>query len=101
MGLGTRVGTGKYERLLERCAGLEPIPTAVAHPCEAGALEGAIEAGQKGLIIPILVGPLDKIRQIATAAGIDLGDVRIEDVPHSHAAASRAVGLVREGQAEV
>ena len=27
-------GTGKYERLLARCTKLEPIPTAVAHPCE-------------------------------------------------------------------
>ena len=31
-------GTGKYEQLLERCRSLEPIPTAVAHPCEATAL---------------------------------------------------------------
>ena len=35
-------GTGKYERLLERCKGLEPVPTAVAHPCEATALAGAV-----------------------------------------------------------
>jgi hypothetical protein len=46
-------GTGKYERLLERCRSLEPIPTAVAHPCEATALSGAIEAASKGLIVPI------------------------------------------------
>ena len=29
---GTAKGTGKYERLLERCLSLEPVPTAVAHP---------------------------------------------------------------------
>ena len=35
-------GTGKYEQLLERCRGLAPIPTAVAHPCESsGARRGA------------------------------------------------------------
>ena len=28
-------GTGKYEQLLERCSNLEPVPTAVAHPCDA------------------------------------------------------------------
>jgi len=37
-------GTGKYERLLERCESLPPVPTAVAHPCEATALSGAVEA---------------------------------------------------------
>ena len=60
-------GTGKYEQLLERCASLEPIPTAVAHPCEATALAGAIEAGEQGLITPILVGPAAKIDEIAEA----------------------------------
>ena len=66
-------GTGKYEQLLARCRSLEPVPTAVAHPCEETALAGAIEAGAKGLIAPILVGPEAKIREIAKAHGIDLG----------------------------
>ncbi len=61
----TTTGTGKYEALLERCRNLEPVPTAVAHPCEAQALAGAVEAGAKGLITPILVGPAAKIREIA------------------------------------
>jgi hypothetical protein len=56
-------GTGKYERLLERCAGLAPIPTAVAHPCEQSALAGALEAAENGLITPILVGPEKKLRR--------------------------------------
>ena len=94
-------GTGKYERLLERCASLEPIPTAVAHPCEATALAGAVEAAGKGLIVPILVGPSAKIKATAESAGIDVGGLEIVDVPHSHAAATRAVELVREGRVEI
>ena len=66
-------GTGKYEQLLERCRSLEPVPTAVAHPCEETALAGALEAGAKGLIAPILVGPAAKIREVAKKSGIDLG----------------------------
>lgn len=97
----SQTGTGKYERLLERCAGLGPVPAAVAHPCEATALAGAVEAGQKGLIVPILVGPSAKIRATAESAGIDLGGLEIVDVSHSHAAAARAVELVREGRAEI
>jgi phosphate acetyltransferase len=94
-------GTGKYELLLERCRSLEAVPTAVAHPCEETALSGAIEAGTKGLIAPILVGPAAKLREIARRSGIDLGKTRIVDAPHSHAAATKAVELVRNGEAEL
>jgi phosphate acetyltransferase len=92
-------GTGKYERLLERCKGLEPIPTAVAHPCEASALASAIEAAHKGLIVPMLVGPADKIAATARSAGIDLGGLQIVDAPHSHASAAKAVETIRKGEA--
>lgn len=96
-----RTGTGKYEALLERCKAYEPIPTAVAHPCEETALAGPLEAAAKGLIIPILVGPVAKITEVAKRGGIDLGKTEIIDAPHSHAAAAVAVSLVREGRAEL
>src|SRR5262245_59561396 len=96
-----QTGTGKYEQLLERCKKLEPISTAVAHPCEQTALEGAIDAAAKGLIKPILVGPEAKIREIAAKHNIDLGHTPIVDAPHSHASAAKAVELVRQGQAEI
>ena len=91
----------KYDQLLERCKKLAPIPTAVAHPCEITALEGALEAAEMGLIVPILVGPAAKIRALAKANKIDLGKTEIVDAPHSHASAARAVELVREGKAEL
>ena len=94
-------GTGRYERLLERCASLAPVPTAVAHPCEMTALAGALEAGQKGLITPLLVGPAAKIKAIAKLSKIELGETQIVDAPHSHASAMKAVELVREGCAEL
>jgi phosphotransacetylase len=95
------IGTGKVEQLLETCKRLKPIPTAVVHPCEETALAGAIQAGSMGLIVPILVGPSAKIAEVAKKSGIDLGQTRIEDVPHSHAAAARAVEMVRQGEAEL
>jgi phosphotransacetylase len=94
-------GTGKYENLLARCRGLDPIPTAVAFPCEKTALAGAIDAAKDGLIAPILVGPAAEIADVAKASGIALGDAQIVDVPDSHAAATKAVELVRAGQAEL
>jgi phosphotransacetylase len=94
-------GSGKYESLLARCASFEPIPTAVAHPCEATALSGAYEAAEKGLIVPILVGPAEKIAATAKSAKIDLNKVRIVDTPHSEGSAAKAVELVRGGEAEL
>jgi phosphate acetyltransferase len=94
-------GTGKYEQVLLRCRSIDPIPTAVAHPCESTALIAALEAAQKGLIIPILVGPAAKIEEVAKRSGVALGDTKIVDAPHSHASAAKAVELVRQGQAEL
>jgi phosphotransacetylase len=84
-----------------RCEFLAPVPTAVAHPCEVSALQGAVEAAQKGLIEPLLVGPANKIAEIAESAKIDLGNLTIVDVADSHAAAKKAVELIRAGKAEI
>jgi len=97
----THPGTGKYERLLERCRGLAPIPTAVAWPCDESSLEGAIDAAKQGLIVPILVGSAATIAELARTKRIDLGTAEVVDVADSHAAAARAVQLVREGKAEL
>lgn len=97
----TAKGSGKYERLLERCLGLEPVPTAVAYPCEASALKGAVEAAEKKLIAPILVGPAEQIAATAKSAGVDLGTLQIIDAPDGPASAKKAVELIREGKAEI
>ena len=41
-------GTGKYERLLERCKGLTPAPTAVAYPCEGERVNRRSRSGAGG-----------------------------------------------------
>jgi phosphotransacetylase len=99
--MGQQTGTGKYERLLERCKTIEAVPTAVAHPCEESALIGAVEAAQAGLISPILVGPAAKIEEIAKSAKVELGNLEIVDAAHSLDSAKKAVELVRAGRAEV
>ena len=89
-----------YPALIARCGELEPITTAVAHPCDQSSLTGALEAAEAELIRPILVGPEHKIRAVAEEFGLDVTPFRIVDVAHSHAAAARAVELVRAGEAE-
>ena len=76
-----------------------PLTCAVVHPCDAASLGGALEAASRGLIVPVLVGPAARVRATAAAAGLDIADLPLEDVPHSHAAAERAVRLCREGRA--
>ena len=90
----------KYDRLIETARALDTIPTAVAHPCDASSLSAALDAARLGLIRPILVGPRAKIEAAARQSGLDLGGCEIVEAPHSHAAAEKAVELVREGQAE-
>jgi phosphate acetyltransferase len=91
----------KYERLIEHAKTKLPLPAAVAHPCDEASLSGAVEAYRAGLVVPILVGSAAKIRKLAQDGDLDIDDIEIVDVPHSHAAAAKAVELVREGKAEL
>jgi phosphate acetyltransferase len=89
-----------YERLLARARTLPPVPTAVVHPCDVASLTGAMDAAKMGLITPVLVGPEQRIRAVAREADLDLSGIVIVPAPHSHASATAAVHLVREGRVE-
>ncbi|WP_395664953.1 bifunctional enoyl-CoA hydratase/phosphate acetyltransferase [Methylocella sp.] len=86
-------------RMLDACAGLDAMPTAVVAPEEENALLGALAGGRERLIVPILIGDEAKIREIAKAHGADLSGVAIENVESHDKAAARAVELVGLGQA--
>ena len=90
----------KYQELLNRCTSLEPISTAVVHPCDRVSLEGAVRAAEARLIAPVLVGPRTKIQSVASAESLDIGGYEIVDTEHSHAAAAKAVALARAGKVE-
>ena len=90
----------RYQSLLARAKGMESIPMAVVHPCDAESLGGVMTALRADLIVPILVGPAARIRAVAEEQDFDLQGIEIVDAPHSHAAAAQAVALVRAGRAE-
>ena len=90
----------KYQRLIDAAKELAPITTAVAHPCHASSLAGALDAAKLGLIRPILVGPRAKIEAVADQLQLDISGYELVDVPHSHAAAAEAVQVVARGRAE-
>jgi phosphate acetyltransferase len=90
----------KYDRLIAVCKTLPPLATAVAHPCDRTSLESAVKAHEMGLIAPHLVGPRERIREVAEESGLNIAGLPIVDAPHSHAAAEKAVELVHEAKAE-
>jgi phosphate acetyltransferase len=91
----------KYQRLIAYCASLPDEPCAVVHPCSPSSLQGAVRAGEIGLIRPILVGPRARIEATASEAGVDISALELIDTPHSHASSERAAQLAREGRVRI
>ncbi len=89
-----------FVRLFQACEGMPPVSCAVVHPCDRDSLLGPIEAARRGIITPVLVGPEEKVQAVARAEGVDLSLYRLVAVPHSHAAAEKAVELARAGEVE-
>lgn len=91
----------RFHDLIDATSPLPAVPTAIVHPCDALSLQGALEAGSRGIIIPVLVGPRAKIEAAAKESDLSLDGVKIVDVPHSHAAAEKAVALARSGEVKM
>ena len=89
-----------YRHLISLTTGLIPIRTAIVHPVDDNALLGAIEAARANLIVPILVGPADRIQAVADAHDVDLSAYEMIPTEHSHAAAEKAVALARAGEVD-
>ena len=88
----------RHAQLVAAARSVGAIATAVIHPCDADSLLGALAARDAGLIVPVLVGPLAKIKAVALAEGADLDGIEMVDAPHSHAAALQGVALARDGK---
>ena len=89
-----------FIKLLRACEDIAPVSCAIVHPCDRASLLGPVEAAKRGIIQPVLVGPENRIREVAAAEGIDISPYRIVPVPHSHAAAEKAVELARTGEVD-
>ena len=90
----------RFQALLTKARSYEPVRVAVAHPCDRVSLESVIEAAKLRLIVPILVGPRDRIHEVAAQHGLDISAFETVDAPYSESAAAKAVELVREGKAD-
>lgn len=88
------------QKLLDVEPAFAPLVTAVVHPVDELSLKGAIAAAEKGIIIPILVGPQQKIIDTAIAAKLDISAYKIIPTKHSHEAADVAVKMAKTGEVE-
>ena len=91
----------KYERLLANAKRVPPAATIVVHPCDETSLRGACEAAEAGIIKPILVGPVARIKETAAKFGLNITSFEIVDAPYSEAAAAKAVQLIHEAKGEL
>jgi len=88
----------RLDGLLDRCRGLDPMPTAVVHPLGLDAIAGALDAAAAGLILPVLYGPEAEIRRIAEAGGLDLAGARIVATAGEEESAAKAAAAAGAGE---
>jgi phosphotransacetylase len=90
----------RHQQLVAAAQKFPPIRTAVVHPCDDASLSGALQAHDERLIVPVLVGPIAKIRKAADQAKLSIEGIETVDAPHSHAAAEKATTMARGGAVE-
>ncbi|STY29276.1 phosphate acetyl/butaryl transferase [Legionella wadsworthii] len=89
-----------YQQLIRAKNSLKPLKTAVVHPVDVLSLKGAIASAEEGLIIPVLVGPRQKILSAAQAANLDISPYELISTEHSDEAAEKAVKLAASHKVE-
>ena len=89
-----------HQQIMAKAVGLKPIRTAVVYPVDTVSLVGALEAAKANLIIPVLIGPEEKVCAAARLAQLDLSSYELITTENNSAAASRAVAMVREAKVD-
>jgi phosphate acetyltransferase len=96
--LQTNVPYPRLGALMELARGRDALRVGVVYPCEAGALGAALEAYERGLIVPVLIGPRNRIRKVAAEAGMPLDGFEIIEADDAITASRHAVALAEAGE---
>lgn len=91
----------RLQNIIQSCQDIKAVLTAVVHPVKAIVLEAVADAVKAKLIVPILIGPMNKITIAAKEAGINISKWRLIDTEHSDAAAEKAAELAASGEIEI
>ena len=78
--------TKKTQRIVVAAAGDQDV------------LEAIKNAQEFGIIVPVFVGDLEKIKEIASKINLDLSNIEMYDYPDKFEASEKAVQLIREGK---
>lgn len=81
--------TKKTQRIVVAAAGDEDV------------LEAIKNAQKYGIIVPVFVGDLEKIKEIAAKIKLDLSNIEMYDYPDKFEASNKAVQLIREGKGDI
>ena len=94
----TSVSHDKYDRLIAAAQKETTIKVAVAHPCDEVSLRGVVEAANLRLVDPILIGPVERMRAVATQSNIDIGAIELVNSEHSEDFGRQGGGACDGGQ---
>ena len=90
-----------FNDLLQKVNNCEKKKLAVAVAQDEPVLEAVKEAKKKGIADAILVGDLEKIKEIAIKIDMDLSQFEIVDEKNIGKATLEAIGLVSSGEADM
>ena len=85
--------------ILARAGGGRPVQAAIVFPADAASLNAALAAAAAGFIVPVLIGPAERIRAAAAGLGADISALTLIDAATPSHAAALAVALAHDGKA--
>jgi phosphate acetyltransferase/phosphate butyryltransferase len=88
------------KRFLDKCQKLPNVKVAAVYPLSKESLSGVVESALLDLIDPLIIGPKEKLEEIAKTCDLDLSPYEIIDVANSRLAVEKAIALVHEGRAQ-
>ncbi len=90
-----------YKKVLDNCTGLDRLKTAVVFPVRKASLQAIKDAYDQGLILPVLIGPKQIIKNIAKDVDIKIPSKwEIVSSPNSYDACAKAVQMAAKGEVE-
>lgn len=89
-----------FTTLINRALSHAPVPYALVWPCEEHALAGPLDAAEKGIIQPVLIGDEACIRKTALQHKINLAPYQIIHASTPQQAVQTAIELVKTGHVQ-
>lgn len=86
-----------FNTIIQSCQDDHPIRTAIVHPVKANVLVAIQDSVEARLIIPVLVGPISKIKAAAKEAHLNISGWELINTEHSDASAIKAAELAATG----